>query len=142
MKNIKGLRISIDSGEGEVVLPPDFQNSNPLFRADVLGDWLSDIQSAYNDAVMDMGAEFTKITPEAYRRQLEAENIEGLANNLVNLQSLVGKTIASSEISEDGAIQLVFTDGTKHAVYHAKMHAGLPVQVSQELSKEEAAALS
>ena len=53
MKYMKGLRISENDGEGEVILPEWFMESDPLLRAFVLKDWLYDITNLYNDAVED-----------------------------------------------------------------------------------------
>lgn len=60
MRYMKGLRIDWDSGHGEVRLPEDFLTQKAPFRADVLRDWLFDLNLAYLDATGTLRSEIRK----------------------------------------------------------------------------------
>ena len=51
------LRIDWESGEGDVRFPEEWNNRSTLFRADVLGDWISILQDEYLEVTG--GAYFT-----------------------------------------------------------------------------------
>lgn len=61
MRHIKGLRINWETGEGKVVLPPEFKREDTLFRMDVLKDWREYICEAYAEACKEHREEFEKI---------------------------------------------------------------------------------
>ena len=48
MKHVKGLRINVDNGEGEVSLPEWFLELSPLTQKDVLSDWIRDLEELYD----------------------------------------------------------------------------------------------
>ena len=47
MQKIDGLRIDWEFGEGEVVLPTQFTGQSALFQADVLQDWIGQLETMY-----------------------------------------------------------------------------------------------
>lgn len=53
MRNMKGLRIDWESGEGEVRLPDEFFDECALFQADVLGDWIMELSSIRDQLMAD-----------------------------------------------------------------------------------------
>lgn len=54
MRQMKGLRIDKESGEGEVDLPEEFLQESALFRADVIQDWMYDLEKEYCAAMLEM----------------------------------------------------------------------------------------
>ena len=55
MKNAAGrLTMDYDNGEGFVALTEAFRKSDALLRADVLRDWISELQDEYRKARDDM----------------------------------------------------------------------------------------
>jgi hypothetical protein len=135
MRAIKGLKIDMDGGAGEVELPVSFMAESPLFRADVLGDWVGSMQTLYQDAVTDMYAGYLGISRENYLRNQEKENKKVLADSEAMLGSFSGRTIKEATMLEDGAVLLVFTDGTAHAIHQGEMSKAAPVLVSENLSE-------
>jgi hypothetical protein len=51
---VEGLRVERDVGEGEVELPKWFLKSTPIFRADVLRDWIDCLQAEYDKTVAEL----------------------------------------------------------------------------------------
>jgi hypothetical protein len=45
------LRADVYFGEGKVKMPPDWRGLDPVLRADLLRDWLYDLQEEYIQAV-------------------------------------------------------------------------------------------
>ena len=43
-----------ESGEGSILIDESFRKEDPLFRADVLKDWLNEIELEYEMAVKDL----------------------------------------------------------------------------------------
>lgn len=139
MKHIKGLKIDTEGGSGCLELPDSFQNEHALFRADVLGDWLRAVKAAYDKAVIEMHAGYAGYSVAAYKKRVAKQNAEVLKESKENLASFAGKTILKAGLSKDGAVQLVFTDGTQHAIYHGSMNAEQPVMASPALTAKEIA---
>lgn len=52
------LKADFDSGTGTVELTPEFIAETPLFRADVLRDFITELEHHYMQARSDMHAEF------------------------------------------------------------------------------------
>lgn len=52
-RRVSGLRIDLDAVRGEVKLVSWFENLDSMTRADVLRDWLYDIEQLYFKAVAD-----------------------------------------------------------------------------------------
>ena len=44
----------IDAGEGSVLFHPEFIVDDPLFRADLLKDWIGSLEHLYNEALTEM----------------------------------------------------------------------------------------
>lgn len=61
MRHTKGLRIDVDCGEGEIALPAWFMESDPLFRLDVLSDWVDGLSALYDAAGDEFSAEFERM---------------------------------------------------------------------------------
>lgn len=136
MRAIKGLKIDMDGGAGELELPEAFLSESPVFRADVLGDWSASMRALYLDAVADMYAGYLGISREKYLRDLEKENDMVVAKSSAALDSFSGRTVKEAKMLEDGAVLLVFTDGTAHAVYQGEMTKAAPVLVSEDLKED------
>lgn len=51
MAKVSGLTVDFNSGEGEFVCPPKIKNENPLFKLDVLSDWILDMEAEKTIAV-------------------------------------------------------------------------------------------
>ena len=49
------LRSSLFFGEGEVDIKPEWDEIYPLWRADVLKDWIYELTGLYSEAMMEMG---------------------------------------------------------------------------------------
>ena len=64
MRYTKGLRVDTDSGEGEVNLPEAFHEMNALWQADVLGDWIIDLEALYRDAMRRWAEELASVRAE------------------------------------------------------------------------------
>lgn len=47
------LKYNQGTGEGGVILSDKFNSMNSLFRADVLKDWIRDLEQAYKEASGD-----------------------------------------------------------------------------------------
>jgi hypothetical protein len=70
LKNAKSrLREDSFSGEGEVVIDQEFMARDPLYRADVLGDWINAINQLYEAAVIELHEEWRAASERARRRQ-------------------------------------------------------------------------
>lgn len=63
MRDIKGLRIEWECGEGEVKLTAEFARQNGLFRADVIKDWIGDLETLYSEALEDFEVELKEYEP-------------------------------------------------------------------------------
>jgi hypothetical protein len=50
---VEALKVERDVGEGEVDLRKWFLKSTPIFRADVLKDWITELQAEYDKAVAE-----------------------------------------------------------------------------------------
>jgi len=53
------LFYSASDGEGELRISTEFDNLNALLRADILKDWIHELESYYNEAVMEAFPEST-----------------------------------------------------------------------------------
>jgi hypothetical protein len=51
------LVIDWDSGEGDVVFSERFMRQDPLFRADVLQDWINILQESHSKATTELYSE-------------------------------------------------------------------------------------
>lgn len=49
------LRSSCFAGEGELKISPEWDEIYPLWRADVLKDWIYELTYLYSEAMMEMG---------------------------------------------------------------------------------------
>jgi hypothetical protein len=49
------LRSSWFAGEGELKISPEWDEIYPLWRADVLKDWIYELTHLYSEAMMEMG---------------------------------------------------------------------------------------
>jgi len=58
MKRAGTLKADYNGGCGEVDITDEFRNETPLFRADVLRDWITELQDLYRDARADMHKEW------------------------------------------------------------------------------------
>jgi hypothetical protein len=58
MKKISGLYYCEDAGEGDVKMPKKFMDESPLFRVDVLGDWIHDLTRLHEEATKEMHEEW------------------------------------------------------------------------------------
>jgi hypothetical protein len=61
MKKIDGLKIDWDNGEGDVCLPEPFLKDHPLFRLDVLKDWIGVLERHYDEAYSEFRAGFKNV---------------------------------------------------------------------------------
>jgi len=48
------FRADLDSGEGEIKVWPKFEKLNPLLQADLLRDWVEDLNQLYDDTVCEL----------------------------------------------------------------------------------------
>lgn len=53
MKTVGTLKANIDAGEGDIDFGDIFEGQSNLWKVDVLGDWLCDIQEAYDKQKAD-----------------------------------------------------------------------------------------
>jgi hypothetical protein len=51
MNKIGSLYFSSADGEGAVIFKEEFENLDPLLKADILKDWIADLDAHYNQAV-------------------------------------------------------------------------------------------
>lgn len=58
MKRAGTLKADFNGGCGEVEITDEFKRESPLFRADVLRDWITELQELYRDARADMHKEW------------------------------------------------------------------------------------
>lgn len=56
-------------GEGDLLMPDDWQENHPLLRADLLKDWITALERHYNAAVVEG---YTKMT--IINASLKAQN--------------------------------------------------------------------
>lgn len=75
---IPKIRIDADAGEAEVTLPAGFKGYYALWRVDVLGDIIGDLQGFYEEAVIDLCMEWeddekARDTPERRRQKAEIQ---------------------------------------------------------------------
>lgn len=54
------LLADAEGGTGSIKWPHDWESNRAILRADILKDWLCELEAAYGQAVKDM-------TPEAFR---------------------------------------------------------------------------
>ena len=57
MKLTKQVRLRLDSyaAEGGIVIADGWEENDALWRADVVRDWIYDLNELYSDALLDMG---------------------------------------------------------------------------------------
>ena len=53
-KNVR-LRSSFGNGEGDIKLSHEWDEIDPLWRADVLKDWIYELTFLYSEAMQEMG---------------------------------------------------------------------------------------
>lgn len=138
MKNIKGLRVDVDSGEGEVVLPESFSEQSYLWQADVLGDWKHDINELYENAVEKMYAEFANLSLTAYRKRQAKENQENVNGWIEAGKSCVGSIITDVTRGKNGEVFLSLMMGGEKktlVMYHGGHIKGQP-QVGCDILEE------
>lgn len=44
-------------GEGYIIVPDEWQQANPLLKADILKDWIYALESQYNSALVELKAQ-------------------------------------------------------------------------------------
>jgi len=49
------LRLNAWSGEGGIVIADGWEEKDALWRADIVRDWIYDLNELYSDALLDMG---------------------------------------------------------------------------------------
>ncbi len=64
MRNIQGLRIDWDLGEGGIKLPESFVSMYPMFRADVLRDWIFELNKLYEQSLKEMDKELNPFSDQ------------------------------------------------------------------------------
>ena len=74
------LREDQECGEGEVVFDQAFLDADWLYRADVLKDWIYDLQKEYDRALDDSAAEHAKAIPQVAAAFIEAVERWNLRN--------------------------------------------------------------
>ena len=52
------FRADLDSGEGEIKVWPKFEEVDPLLQADLLRDWIEDLNKLYWDVVCELEKSF------------------------------------------------------------------------------------
>jgi len=52
------LRSAWETGEGELKISDEWNEIYPLWRADVLKDWIYELTGLYSEAMMEMGRPF------------------------------------------------------------------------------------
>ena len=57
MRLSKEVRLKIDGygGEGSIVIADGWEESDAVWRADIVRDWIYDLTELYSDALLDMG---------------------------------------------------------------------------------------
>lgn len=61
------LRADYDGGEGAAVVPDEWLADDPLMRADILQDWISNLQAAYEIALDDFTAELEALPKPTFQ---------------------------------------------------------------------------
>jgi hypothetical protein len=69
------LKASFDNGEGSISVPESFKNCYPLLKADILKDWIYDLEEEYKKARQEMREEWSKA--RAKRRAQTSKPTEG-----------------------------------------------------------------
>ena len=75
MKLSKEVRLRIDEygGEGSIVIADGWEESDAVWRADIVRDWIYDLTELYSDALLDMGrknstgVQFIELTDEYFK---------------------------------------------------------------------------
>lgn len=55
MNNVPILKADTDAGEGAVIIPKGFSELYPLLRADLLKDWIFQLEKEYRKAMRSLG---------------------------------------------------------------------------------------
>jgi|TARA_Y100000310_G_scaffold202006_2_gene202095 hypothetical protein len=61
MTTVLTLRADLDSGEGDVPLTSKFDKLSPLMKADLLKDWIGELEVLYEEALYDFNSEMDSL---------------------------------------------------------------------------------
>ena len=61
-----GIKLVFDdfAGEGEIQITNDFYNTSTLMQVDVLGDWIGELETIYNETMGEWKEEMEAMRPK------------------------------------------------------------------------------
>ena len=70
-----GIKLVFDdfAGEGEIQITNDFYDSSTLMQVDVLGDWIAELESFYNETMEEWKEEMEAVRPKEEKTNEKAE---------------------------------------------------------------------